>query len=297
MNYNKLNVFYEVAKRLNQTKAAEDLYLSQPTISRHIADLEADFGVALFLRTNKDLALTPAGEILLNLCDSFFPKEQEIYSKVRAAAKPEKSILRIAFMGLNTPLSKYKKRFLMVCDDSDLVFERIDLGKILSAVIYGDVDAGIIFSVDNVYPPEIAFYTIDRNSPGVVFPSDHPLAHLKSVSLPVLNGETFLLEDRKATPVQHNLTITLCEEAGFSPKIGGVYPNVETMLLMVQAGMGISILSGFAPLQGIGDITYVPLENAAEVFQDLIWKRETNNESLGKFIEMLQTDDTITTRG
>lgn len=61
MNYNKLRYFYTVAQTLNFTKAAEQLYISQSAVSRHMKELEEDFGVPLFVRTNRDLILTDAG--------------------------------------------------------------------------------------------------------------------------------------------------------------------------------------------------------------------------------------------
>ena len=60
MNYNKLKYFYIVAKHLNFTKAAEELFISQSAVSRHMK--EEEFGTKLFLRTNRNLILTNAGK-------------------------------------------------------------------------------------------------------------------------------------------------------------------------------------------------------------------------------------------
>ncbi len=293
MNYNKLKYFYEVARTLNQTKTAQDMYMSQSTLSKHIIDLEKDFDTALFIRTNRDLVLTPAGHILLNFCNTFFPKENEVYNSIKMATKAGKQPLRIAFMGLNTPLSEYKKKFSGVCPDIDLQFERINWDRILTSVHHEDVDAGIILSLDNIYPQNISYCTIDTKGIGVVMPTDHPFAALNSLRLDELHGETFLLEERDSSSTQYNSTFRFCEEAGFTPKIGGIFPNVETVLLMVQAGLGIALLSGFAPIQGVERIKCIPIDNSIDVFQNLIWKRGVINEPLQKFIEMLRTNNMV----
>ena len=89
LNYNKLRYFYEASRTLNLTRAAQNLYISQPALSKHISDLENDFGTPLFVRTNRNLILTQAGEVLREECCRIFDREEELYRRVRAAAAQE----------------------------------------------------------------------------------------------------------------------------------------------------------------------------------------------------------------
>lgn len=188
MNYNKLRYFYEVSCTLNLTRAAQNLYISQPALSKHIADLERDFGVPLFIRTNRNLLLTQAGEVL---------------REDRVAA---------------------------------------------------------------------------------VLPAGHPLAGESRISLSQLKDDPFLFLDKAESSIPHDHAMRLCREAGFTPRVAAVYPNVETVVMMVQAGAGVSLLSSFAPLQGLTGVVCIPLTEAPAISLDLLWRSDSPNEASRVFV-------------
>jgi len=72
MNFHRLRVFYAVARRLSFSRAAEELYTSQPNVSRHIARLEAELGVSLFHRLGTQVALTDAGRMVYDYAQRVF---------------------------------------------------------------------------------------------------------------------------------------------------------------------------------------------------------------------------------
>src|SRR5690554_4477184 len=74
----RLKVFYTVARRLNFTKAAEELLISQPAVSKHIKELERQFNLALFDRRGSQVLLSPAGEVLLKHTEAI----QDIYRQI-----------------------------------------------------------------------------------------------------------------------------------------------------------------------------------------------------------------------
>lgn len=80
MTTQQLQCFLRVAERLNFTKAAEELYLSVPTVTHHIQNLETELGTKLLIRTSRKVQLTPAGV-------SFYQDASEIYGKILVAAK------------------------------------------------------------------------------------------------------------------------------------------------------------------------------------------------------------------
>ena len=80
MTTQQLQCFLRVAERLNFTKAADELYLSVPTVTHHIQNLEAELGTKLLIRTSRKVQLTPAGI-------SFYQDASEIYGKILVASK------------------------------------------------------------------------------------------------------------------------------------------------------------------------------------------------------------------
>ena len=232
MNYNKLRYFYEVSCTLNLTRAAQNLYISQPALSKHIADLERDFGVPLFIRTNRNLLLTQAGEVLRDECRRIFDGEENLYRKVRSAATPEASSLSLAFMGIGAAyripdlLAQFHQRYPQISVQT----KRLNWNLVYDAVESGACDVGLKLSSCETYPEHIA--------------------------------RRVLREDR----------------------VAAVYPNVETVVMMVQAGAGVSLLSPFAPLQGLTGVVCIPLTEAPAISLDLLWRSDSPNEASRLFV-------------
>jgi len=101
----RLQVFYTVAKRLNFTKASAELYISQPAVTKHIKELEAQFKVSLFERSgNKRILLTPAGEMLLQYAERLLEIYRELDYDMNLLVKQHSGVLRI---GASTTVAQY----------------------------------------------------------------------------------------------------------------------------------------------------------------------------------------------
>jgi len=101
----RLKVFYTVAKRLNFTKAAAELFITQPAVTKHINELEAYFKTSLFERSgNKKTVLTAAGELLLQHAEKIFELHRELEFDMNLLIKKHSGVLRI---GASTTVSQY----------------------------------------------------------------------------------------------------------------------------------------------------------------------------------------------
>jgi len=100
----RLKVFYTVALRLNFTKAATELYITQPAVSKHIQELEETYKTKLFERNGSKIALTPAGKTLLKYTKSIFDIYREIDFEMSSFNKDRQGLLRL---GASTTISQY----------------------------------------------------------------------------------------------------------------------------------------------------------------------------------------------
>jgi DNA-binding transcriptional LysR family regulator len=101
----RLQVFYTVAKRLNFTKASAELFISQPAVTKHIKELEAQFKASLFERSgNKRILLTPAGEMLLQYAERLLEIYRELDYDMNLLVKQHSGVLRI---GASTTVAQY----------------------------------------------------------------------------------------------------------------------------------------------------------------------------------------------
>ncbi len=98
MTTKTLEYFLVVVKHLNISKAAKELFISQPALSKQISQLEAELGVSLFDRTKHSLKLTYAGEVLLSETNELFNKQAELLERVRAAGNVSENDLHLCHM-------------------------------------------------------------------------------------------------------------------------------------------------------------------------------------------------------
>lgn len=287
MNYNKLRYFYEAGRTLNLTRAAQDLYISQPALSKHIADLEQDLGVKLFVRTNRNLVLTRGGEVLMKECERIFADEEEIYRKVRSAASQESGSLKLAFMGIDAAyhipdlLSKLGKSWPNISVST----QRLNWDLVYDAVEHGTADVGLKLSSCETYPEHIGRCVLREGHVAAVLPAGHPLAGTGPIGVEQLKDEPFVFLTKDESVIPHDHALRLCRDAGFTPNIVASYPNVETVVMMVRAGAGVALLSPFAPLGGLSGVVCVPLTTSPEVSLDLLWRKDNTNPAIEPLVD------------
>lgn len=293
MNYNKLRYFYEAGRMLNLTRAAQNLYISQPALSKHIADLEQDLGVRLFVRTNRNLVLTQGGEALMKECAHLFAGEDEIYRRVRAAAERGSGSLKLAFMGIDAAyripdlLTELERGWPHITVDT----RRLNWDLVYEAVESGEVDVGLKLSSCESYPEHIGRCVLREGNVAAVLPAGHRLAGVGVLRVEQLRDEPFVFLTKDESVIPHDHALRLCREAGFTPNIVASYPNVETVVMMVRAGAGVALLSPFAPLNGLSGVVCVPLSVSPEVSLDLLWRKDNSNPAIRPLVECALTFD------
>jgi len=157
----RLKVFYTVAKRLNFTRAAEELFITQPAVTKHIHELEAYFKVSLFERSgNKKIILTTAGETLLRHTEDLFSIYRDMEYDMSLVAHGHKGLLRI---GASTTVAQYiipplLARFHQKFKDVQVTLITANTEDIEHALLGKEVDLGIIEGLSR--SPQIKYYTI-----------------------------------------------------------------------------------------------------------------------------------------
>src|SRR5690606_27393042 len=116
MSLSDYQLLVVLAKEANMRKAAEKLFVSQPALSQRLQNIEKYWGVALFLRTQKGLILTPSGEIVVNFAKSILEKQDQVFEELQALHTHVHGTLKIAcasIVGQNW-LPKVLKEFLRI---------------------------------------------------------------------------------------------------------------------------------------------------------------------------------------
>lgn len=242
LNLNQLRVFHSVATLLSFTRAAEELHLTQPGISKHIGELERHYGNRLFDRLGKKVALTQAGEILFRAVTDMFRLIAEAnarISDIKGLAGGRLDIGASVMIGtyiLPRVLAKFKQSHPKVSISLNISLSE----RIVDKVLDNSLEVGLVGH--HASDPRLVIRLFESDKMTLIVPSDHPWSKRKTpVSLRELIDQSFLLPQKGSGTRQ--IIETLFQRAGTRPKDIMEMGNTEGVKKAVEAGLGISLLS------------------------------------------------------
>ena len=192
----RLKVFYTVAKRLSFTKAATELFITQPAISKHIQELEEQYKIKLFDRNGSKIALTTAGEILLKHTKNIFEVYREIDFDMSTLINQRSGVLRL---GASTTISQYiipplLARFHQKLRDVKVSLLNGNTEQIENALLKQEIEIGI---VEGKSKNKLIKYTAFlKDELVLVCKSSNALARLDQVTQEDLKKMRFLMREQ-----------------------------------------------------------------------------------------------------
>jgi DNA-binding transcriptional LysR family regulator len=259
IDFRLLRYFVAVGEELHFGRAAQRLHVSQPALSRAIQELEGRLGVALFQRTKRRVRLTDAGSTLLEGAPRLFAELDRTLDETRRAGRGELGHLRIGFLPSATnelvPAAVRAFRVGFPAVTLELT-EELDEAQ-LDGLARGRLDLGLVRIRREL--DDVVFESLAEEQQCVAVPRGHRLAGRRGVMFGDLEGEDFVLWPRRLAPETHDLIIERCRAAGFSPRIVQEAPQAHTLLGLVAAGLGVSVLvRSYESLRG-RDVVFVPI--------------------------------------
>ncbi|HEU0196716.1 MAG TPA: LysR substrate-binding domain-containing protein [Nevskiaceae bacterium] len=288
-----LRYFVAVAEELHFGRAAERLGLSQPPLSQQIRQLEALLGARLFSRTNRRVALTEAGRALLPEAQTILARVATATALVQRTARGELGTLSVG-MTRSTPLSGHIPRAILAFrrryPGIHLTLRELNSLQQVAALQERALQVAIL-RVDALPEDLVARYLFD-DPLVVVMPADHPslagLAADASLTVAQLATEDFVLFERDAGAGIRLRIVELCRRAGFSPQVAQEARESPTIVGLVAAGMGVSILPASSAHIHVEGVRYVRLADpqAASGIQ-VAWRRDDHSPAVSHFVELL----------
>ncbi|MCV2484992.1 LysR family transcriptional regulator [Flavobacterium sp. SH_e] len=192
----RLKVFYTVALRLNFTKAATELYITQPAVSKHIQELEETYKNKLFERNGSKIALTPAGKILLKYTKSIFDIYREIDFEMSSFNNERQGLLRL---GASTTISQYiispvLASFHQKQKDIKVNLLNGNTEQIENALINKEIEIGIVEGQSK--NQSIKYIPFLKDELVLVCNSNNPFVKQNEISLNDLKSMKFITRER-----------------------------------------------------------------------------------------------------
>ncbi|SEG74926.1 LysR substrate-binding domain-containing protein [Paenibacillus sp. UNC499MF] len=242
MDLKKLHYFIAVAEELHFNRAAKKLNMTQPPLSQQIQVLEEELGVKLFERTKRQVRLTPAGAVFLEESRSLVAQLEQSIRKTQLAGQGKTGNLSIAFVDsavggtMVEVLKAYREKF----PDVQLTLTEMTTTQQLKALHDKKIDVGFLRSAGPSAHINSRLYA--NESLLAVLPVTHPLAAQMSLSIHALADEPFIMPPHNKGAAFHELIFGFCGKHGFQPRIVQEAVQMYTIVNLVAAGIGISIV-------------------------------------------------------
>jgi DNA-binding transcriptional LysR family regulator len=306
MELRHLRYFITVATELHFGRAAEKLHIAQPPLSKQIQDLEKELGFDLFNRTKRSVTLTPAGQAFLIEVNQIFQQLDRAIDIGGKTSRGELGQISIGFVGsatyniLPVMLQQFRDRYPHVrielhelTTDRQLIWlreGRIDIGLIRPPIVERDFNSKVIF----------------QESVVIALPIDHHLAMTESLDLAELATEPFILFPRELAPGLYDPIIAICQGAGFSPQVVQECIQMQTIVSLVSANMGVSILPESIQEAQRQGVVYKPIRSRSVRFAEsgnvsvgklatiaIVWRSNDPSPTMNRFLEIVLENTNI----
>lgn len=192
----RLTVFYTVAKRLSFTKAAAELFVTQPAVTKHIQELENRFGTALFDRRGNQISLTTAGQLLLRHAETILATYRQLEFDMNALKGEPGGVLRL---GASSTVSQYVippvlARFHEQSADVSISLNSGNTEQIEQQLLNNDIDLGLVEG--RTHHSDIRYTPFVKDELVLICRSDHPLASRDEITLDELRTIPIVLRER-----------------------------------------------------------------------------------------------------
>ena len=265
MGLRHLRAFAAIAESHSFSKAARQLHVAQPPLSRHISQLERELGVKLFVRAASGVELTREGTLLLEQARTVLADTVGFLDLAGRAKAGLVNPLRVAMApGLCEAVNRIRTH--LVDRSPDLVIEGVDMASSAQhdALRRKTMDVGVLRHVADVADdPDIQSEPLFAERFVVMVSEKSPLAKCRSLRLKQLVNERLLLQDRDWASLAHDKILALCSAAGVTPRIAEeVWPRANGIGL-VRAGMGATFMSPSEARLLPPDVVFRPLRGPA----------------------------------
>ncbi len=268
MDIRQLRYFVAVAEELNFSQAARRLHMSQPPLSMQIKAVEEELGATLLERNRRRVRLTEPGRHFLEHARSVIAQVDGAGDAVRRVARGEAGVMRLAFTG-SVPMIEAFPRFLQAFREKHpgvrLEMGHLSTGAQLQALSDRRIDAGFL-RPSPLYAPsaDIEVRPIREDRLMLALPSAHRLARSRgAVRMASLADEPFVMFPRDMGCGLHDHVMGLASRAGFAPRVVQEAREGVTILALIAAGTGVSILPDTYRYASVPGVTLRPIADAA----------------------------------
>lgn len=279
--------FVTLAEELHFGRAALRLHMTQPPLSQAIQGLERALGVALFARTRRSVVLTPAGAALLPQALRLLLAAEALPRVAQAAAAGLAGQLRLAFVSniAYGPLPEWLRGFRQSHPDVTLQLREATLDVQLQAFDADEIDAGFVLQAPGAALPGFASWRAQNEPMVMALPEHHAQAAMPGLHLADVATEPLVIFPRQIAPSLFDAVLAAYRRQGATPQIGQEAIQMQTIVNLVSAGMGVAwVPESVTRLQRPGVVYRAVADAGLRCETRLVW-REPATPVVQRFVD------------
>lgn len=291
MELKQLQQFLVLSETLNFSRAAEQLNMAQPALSISIRKLEEKWSVQLFVRSSKSVSLTDAGSMLLDDVRQALFYVEQARKKAREAQAGDYAAVQIAFIGsaiyslIPSLLPFFHERY----PTFRLELTEMANSSVLRALENGEADIGLV-RLPVSRTTGLKVIPLEKSLFSVIVHKNNPLAAHRRLSLKDIAREPFI-QYTGENPGMDSLVAEMFQKQGIDPNIVQWAKQVQTMVGLVESGMGVALVPSVSQKKAPPDVVYIPLveeEQEVAINLALVYRADDQTHTTKRFAQVVE---------
>ncbi len=235
--------FVALAETLNFHRAAERLHMAQPPLSVSIAKFETELGTKLFLRESTGVSLTPSGRAVLTEAKKLLSQGKQLREAALGVLDGTGGTLQIGFVGSTTygMLQKLLPLFRAGYPGVELILREATSVAIIQQLEDHSLDIGLV-RVPLLQASRATLVQLETDEYIAAIPRGSPLAEKNLLLLSDLRDHPFIMYAPTHAAGLHSTAMLACQQAGFIPRVTQQAVQVQTVLALVESGLGVALV-------------------------------------------------------
>jgi len=280
--------FLAVAKELHFRRAAEQLYISQPGLSRQIKQMEEELGIRLFERHNRKVELTKAGKYLQIELSKQLQHFDDIINHAKLLNDGIEGKLKLAYVGsaMQSLIPDILLKFRETNPNVLINLKEIDNKRQIQALLKHEIDVGFV-RMERV-PKALEIQAAQEETFSLVLPANHPIDASNFKSLRQFKDEQFILFDSSYSDSYYEKVMQIFDDSSFVPTVSHSTVNASSIYRLVENNFGISIVPTSLQYGFNLKIKFIELTNIVQrTTLKIVWNKNNTNPVLQSFINAI----------
>ena len=288
LEFRHFKYFLAVAKELHFRKAAEQLYISQPGLSRQIKQMENDLGIKLFERHNRKVELTKAGLYLQKELITYFKRLDDIINQTKLINDGIDGNLKLAYVG--SAMQKLIPELLLKFRETNqnvlINLTENDNERQIQALLNQEIDIGFV-RLERV-PKGLEIHSALEETFSLVLPKKHKINASNFENLYQFKNEHFILFDTSYSLSYYEKVMQIFDNSGFFPTVSHSTVNASSIYSLVENNFGISIVPTSLQYGYNFEIKFIELANIPQrTTLKIVWNSTNTNPVLESFLNVV----------